>query len=131
MALSLTSSRLTPPFILLCAFYLDDLSYYNYHHTEYPQFLQSAFDNIDLANAIRINPFTLGLLPFFQDINQDTVERGMNFKYWQLLRPYHEKNPTTVYFFNSAQETYKANFLFNALLFLFLRILLFVLHVLH
>ena len=47
------------------------------------------------------------------------------------MRPYHEKNPTAVYFANSAQETYKANLLFNALIFLFLRILLFVLHVLH
>ena len=64
LALSLTSSRLTPSFVWLAAFYLDDLSYYNYHHADYPQFLQSVFDYADLANAIRLNPFTLSFFDF-------------------------------------------------------------------
>ena len=83
-----------------------------------------------MANVIRLNPFTLDFLPLVEGINNDTVERGTNYKYWQLFRPYHRKNPSRIYLANSAQDTYKANFLLNVLLFMFLRILLFMLGIL-
>ena len=125
LALSLSSSRLTPSFIWLATFYLDDLSYYNYHHADYPQFLQSVFDYVDLANVIRLNPFTLSFFDFVQQVTADTVEKETNFQYWSLFRPYHRSNPTGIYLANSAQDTYKANFLLNALLFLASKTLLF------
>ena len=58
------------------------------------------------------------------------MERKTNFKYWQHFRPYHSKNPTRIYLANSAQDTYKANFLLNVMLFMFLRVLLFMLGIL-
>jgi hypothetical protein len=76
IAVSATSSRLTPAFISLAVFYLDDISYYNFHHTEYPQFFKSTLSYFNIINVIRLNPF---IFDFFEVVTNDSIAKQPNY----------------------------------------------------
>ncbi len=76
-------------------------------------------DKIDIINDLRLSPWFFNNLDFFTNI-----DFGSNYKeqYNQLISD-NKNNPDSIYFINSSQDIFFANFLTNLTFFIALKLL--------
>ena len=57
--LSFSSFSLLPSVIQCLALFFDDMWYYKYHRTDYPEDAKIFMDNVDIINELRLSPWFL------------------------------------------------------------------------
>ncbi len=61
--------RIIPRVLRCFGLFLDDIWYYRFHRTQYPDSAHLFMDKVDIINDFRLSPWILNSINFFNNIN--------------------------------------------------------------
>lgn len=120
--MAFASFKISPDFVLSFTGLLDDLWYYQYHKQSYPKSAKIFMKQINLINALRLNPVLFNLTTYLTNPMVCSQQDKQMKKYLKLS----SSDPPKVYFLRAGEDTYKNCLFTNLVMFLIMRIVVWI-----